>query len=214
MKKLIKSELLVNKYFFLINLLLPFFLIPIVIGESKTGLYITFTINILIISIHPVNSIIREKSRNNIDVLYLSLPVYREYIIKSRYMVYSIFPLVSSILLYLLIVITQWEFLSYHRQIIAFDIVAISISITLIILSFIIPLAIKEGKIIGVIDIVIYFLPLIGFAIIKYYNIDYARINLPYGYKSLIVLIVAIVVYLSSMKISNSIFKKQIRNME
>lgn len=214
MKELIRSELLVNKYFFLINLLLPLFLIPIVISPSKDGLYIIFILCMVIFSIFPVTSIIGEKSRSNINILYLSLPVYREYIIKSRYIVYSILPLVSSILLYLLIAITPWEFLSYQRQVIDFDIVIISTSIIIIILSFIIPLIIKNSKAIHVVDIVAYFLPFIGFRIIQYFNIDYIQINILYGYKSLILLVAASAIYLISMKISNSIFKKQVSNME
>lgn len=211
MRALIKKEIIVNKNYIFIILIMPLFSF-VFENENKALAYMIFSAWITYMSIAVIMNQMSTKEGDKIDTLYLSLPIDREAMVKSKYLIYSLFPLIASIYLYFYIVFIQWPF-DIHVQNIGFDVIIIATSIALIIMGVLIPLFYQWLKYLQIIFSLFHILIYVpiwfpdrfsGFVI----NQD-VRFDINYGGVSILLPIVAITVYLLSMKISTRILKKR-----
>lgn len=209
MKNLVKKEFIVNRSVLLISLMLPLISFVLVFNDYKLKSYIEFSYFIALISILTVNSVIADKMSKGTDILFVSLPINREDIIKSKYIVYGLFPLTYSTILYFFYAIIKWPF-SFNLESINFDIVIISSSISLITLAFIIPILLRWSQRFPIIGMLFTMLLILGnmpfTQWLKNVDLDF-RIN--YQVTSIVIFVIAILSYLVSMKLSIHIFRKQ-----
>lgn len=211
MKKLIRKEISVNKSIVIVIIVIPLYALALIATINKMQLYLVFSSCVLMTTLFKNLSILGNKDHKVEDVLLLSLPIDRKYIVKSKYLVNGLFPLIFSILFYLFISFIRWEPLSYHREVINFDIVVISTSISLIFSGFFIPILLKWKKIIPIMYLLIIILNSRVFTLAQYIRNIELVVN--YGLISIVLLFIAIVSYVISMKMSERIYKKQVTDI-
>lgn len=102
MIKLIKKELYLSRYVvFLMGLFTHFFGSSIFLARDYFGAYIIFLIMNLLISFMVLGTNLKKDMEDKGDILMYSLPVNRRHIIMSKYLSISIYPIISSVVLYL-----------------------------------------------------------------------------------------------------------------
>ena len=205
MRKLLRKEFIVNRNSLFITLLVPLFSIIVIINDNKLQSYIMFSYAISSLTIITVATIIEDKRSKGTDILFLSLPVNRDDLVKSKYIIYSLFPLIFSITLYIFVAILNWPF-NFQYTNLSFDVVIISTSITLIILGFVIPIMFKWSRKRPIMGSLFYILFLLGNYNLPKLVLD-LDLSINFGLTSIILSIFAIIAYLVSMKVSINIYK-------
>lgn len=211
MRALVRKELSVNKVGLIVAFIFPFYLFAIMPTNNKIQLYTVFSIAIIIATIFIILSIFGDTYSKATEILFLSLPIDRRYVIKSKYLVNALFPLTFSVILYLVILLIKWEIFSSQRGFMNFDIVLISSAVGLIVSAFLIPPLIKWKKLTKVLSVssIIMNSGIFYFAL---YIRDF-ELKISYGILSTGLLIIAIVLYVLSMKLSERIYKNQVMNI-
>lgn len=207
MKELVRKEIIVNRNYVFYGLLLPLFTIMVTVIEEKLQVYIMFSYAVALVSLTTIWVITVDKNRKDTDKFFLSLAIDRDNIIKSKYLVYSIFPLIFSLILYVFAAILKWPF-SFQPNKLDFDVVIIATAVSIIFLAFFIPIRLKKSKGIPIFDILLYILfiwstynlPSLVFELNSSINFEFLTIALS---------IVAIIFYFISLKISTKILKKR-----
>lgn len=206
MKELIKKDLRMNKGFIIIASIFPYQAFQI-LSETGWDAYLLFSYNItLIVGILTMLSMDEQKTINT-KTLFLSLPINRNDLIKSKYLVYGALSLIWSIVLYFTTVIVKilprFEYVT-----IGLDVIIFSTSIALIFLAIILPILCRLDS--G------YFLSMIGFIFLGFLLHLKIRVliigigtNINYEFIHIILPIVAIIAYILSYKMSKVSFDKR-----
>lgn len=207
MKELVKKEIIVNRNYLFYGLLFPLFTIMLTAFEEKSQAYIMFSYSVALVSLTTIWVIIEDKNRKDTEKFFLSLAIDRDKIIKSKYLVYAIFPLVFSLTLYVFTAILKWPF-SFRTNILDFDVVIIATAMSIIFLAFFIPIKFKATKGIPILDILFYIL-----FIWSAYNLPSlvfeSESSINFGLLTIVISILAIIFYFISLKISTKILKKR-----
>lgn len=208
MKELIKNELIVNKkYFFIVLLLLPVYLPMMLFVEGLDKKYIGFIFTISFFAYFTSSSIIEAEDKKNTHLLYGSLAIFKEDIVKSKYFLHGLFPLFSSIVLYSLTSIINY-YTPYKDISVGLEVLIIALSLALIIQAIIIPVHNMGGKIIYLIMVLLFGGIYVG---VMFRVMDYERdllLGINYGILSIVVSILAVFSYFLSMRISIKILKE------
>lgn len=207
MRELVRKEIIVNRNYIFYGLLLPLFTIMVTIFDEKLQSYIMFSYAVTGLSLATIVSLTENKNRTGTDVLFLSLSIDRDNIIKSKYLVYSIFPFIFSMVLYIFTVVLKWPF-SFQANKLGFDVVIIATAMSIIFLAFFIPMTLKLTKATPILGTLLYVLFIwSSYSLPKLvFNLD-SSIN--FGLTTIVLSLFAIVVYLMSLKISTRILKKR-----
>lgn len=209
MKELIKKELIVYKYYFLIALLvIPTAYFTDLIDEKAFSYYfISFASSVFSIII-IVNTVIMPKE-DHTEKLFLSLPLDRGHVIKSKYFVYSLYPALFSLIHFITYIFINFPSLRHAN--INFDMVIIPISFSLIMIGIMVPIKYIWTRKYRIIGFIFYMFIIMGqFTWQKWIEAYIPHISIFYGSNSLILLFIAIIIYLISMKISEIGYKKML----
>ena len=209
MKELIKKELIVYKYYFLIALIfIPIAYFPDLIDDKAFSYYfISFASSIFSIII-IVNSVILPRE-DHVEKLFLSLPLDRGHIIKSKYLVYSLYPILFSLIHFITYIFINFPSLRYAN--VNFDMVIIPVSFSLIVMGVMLPIKYIWTKKFRIIGFLFYMFIIMGrFTWEKWIGDYISYIGIFYGLNSLILLFIAITIYLLSMKISEFGYRKML----
>lgn len=145
MKELVKKEIKLTKDYLLAVVVFPI-LGSMFLGFDKDKTYMLFSFMISILIIMPILNIMGEERKEKMDLLFLSLPVSRNNVVKSKYLVYGLLPIIYSVLFYLSTHIANLHFRTEDINI-GFDFVLLSASISLIIVAIMIPILLRwNGK--------------------------------------------------------------------
>ena len=215
MKELVKKELRINWYSIFFILFLPI-LSLLVQSEDKIRAYLYFSIYVTYLTIAVVALQIMAQENANVVLLFLSLPINRFDIVKSKYLNYSLSHLIASIYFYVYIKYINSIFVLDVENI-AFDVVIVSSSIALIVLGLLIPLLYKWSKRLNIIFVLMHilwylivFLPIWFPEYFPRFVIDSdAPIDMNFELMRLFLPIIAIIIYSISSKISTKILMKR-----
>lgn len=225
MLDLIKKELIVTRTYVILGIVIIFISGPLILlSVNDIGAYLMFIFLNLLIVIMTCNTEMILEIMEKPDMVMASLPLKRDNIVKSKYIVYGLYPFLSSIVLYL--VTKFYEKNSFLGEIsrglghmekgIGVDVIMFSFAICLIYISISIPLHYLLGensKIIGYVLFVLFFIisgqlfgppeTNAGSSIVD--NI----LGIDIIVFSLLLLGLSLILYLASMKISIKIYNKK-----
>lgn len=225
MLNLIKKELIITKTYVILGIIIIFISGPLILlSGNDIGAYFMFIFLNLLIVIMTYNTEMILEIMQKPDMVMASLPLKRDNIVKSKYIVYGIYPFVSSIALYL--VTEFYEKNSFLGEIskaignmdkgIGPEVIMFSLAICLIYISISIPLHYLLGensKIIGYVLFVLFFIisgQLFG---PQETNTGSSILDNIFGIDtivfSLLLLGLSLILYLASMKISIKIYNKK-----
>lgn len=202
MKDLIKRELYINKDLTGLALVLPIVLI-LLLRESTNSqdLYALFThYSVFMIGISIIEAM--RHHNNETEILFLSLPIERDDFLKIKYLVYGTLTLLLNMVMYFAISISSL-FPRFQHIELRFDMAIFSMAITLIILAILIPILykVKERYILFHIIIVIFVFVLRD--VIRGIII-YKQGDINFGLVSTILLVISIISYILSFKMSKN----------
>lgn len=203
MKELIRKEITLTKGYLLVVLLFPI-LSAMFLFFEKDETYILFSFMISTVTTMAILNIMGEERSAKMDSLFLSLPVIRDNVVKSKYLVYGLLPIIYSVLLYVSTYIANL-YLKTEDININVDFVLLSSSISLIIVAIIIPILFKWNSKYKVAYMVIHLL-FASSSII--FNYDLFRVDLNFQLLSMVLFIISIVVYLVSYRVSKRLYRK------
>lgn len=207
MKELVRKELIVNRKYLYMLLLLPTYSLMMLFVEGVDKRNIGFILAIAFVSYMAISNAIEAEGKKSTHILYLSLPIYKEDIVKSRYLVYGLFPFFCTLALYIFTQILNFNAPSDDISI-GLEIIIIAISISIMIQAIAIPLYYWKNKTSIVVLLVVAGIFLLG----QFRVTDYERdliLAIDYGVISIILAISAIAFYSISLKISTKILKKR-----
>lgn len=201
MKELIKKDISLNwKYIFFAVL---FIFLPMsfaVLYMESLEPYTIFMVHVLMATSILVFINLGGEDQNNINTLYLSLPIKRMDIIKAKYVTYGIASLVLSILFYItLVVIDRPDNLGDIR--VGLDIIIVGTSFTLVILAIILPVIFKWRKVAPIISIIMFVI----YALINIKTLSLMPNFLFNSFGWPVLLAISLVVYLISLKVNLSL---------
>lgn len=203
MKELIKKELLMNRDLIGIVLVFPLLSYRLLTDELMYlmfSYYSTFFIGVTIIGI------VRQGQNIKTEILFLSLPIGRDDLLKSKYLAYGLIGLIFNILLYLISLIVMM-FPRFQHIHLGIDVIIISTSITVITLAILIPILYRLKKRYISLTIAFLFLVFITRDILSLYLSNIKNIN--YGLVCIILLSLAVISYTLSFMISNKSFNRR-----
>lgn len=154
MIKLIKKELYLSRnVLFLMGLFTHFFGSSLFLARDYFGAYITFLIMNLLVSYIVLGICLKKDMEDKGDTLMYSLPVNRRHIIMSKYLSISIYPIISSVILYLYAILyskySQFNFLGNFTGMndrVGPELILFSIAACLLLIAFVIPMIYLIGK--------------------------------------------------------------------
>lgn len=150
MIRLIKKDINVMARYLLISITFPI-LAFMIASLDRTSAYFAFILHIMYFSYSTIDGSIRDDKKANSNILFSSLPINKNDTIKSKYIVYGFVPLLYSLIFYISVLGVRENSNSIQSYFftdakLGFDLVALSIAISLITFSLLIPMAYKEGK--------------------------------------------------------------------
>lgn len=203
MRELIKKEFILTRGYLLAVLVFPILGSTFLIfDKDKTYMFSSFIIST--ITFMSILNIIGEERKEKIDTLFLSLPVSRDNLVRSKYLVYGLLPIIYSLLLYLSSYIANLYIKTENIKI-GVDFVLLAVSISLIILAVMIPILLKWNSKYKTVYMLIHIL-FSGSALI--FNYDFLSVNLNFQLLSMVLFIISIPVYLVSYRISKKLYRK------
>lgn len=213
MKKLIKKELMITKGYLLGALLLPILGIVFPILGIKFSLlekaetYMFFSFMISITTLMSILDIMGEERKAKMDSLFLSLPINRDDIVKSKYIAYALGPILYSAALYISTSILNILF-KIESINIGIDFIFIAGSISLIAVAILIPILFKWNSRYRIAYLVIHFsyIAIIFFGTSMLFNYKLV-VNLNFESISMVLFIIAIVIYLISYTFSQRLYR-------
>lgn len=215
MKKLIKKEVAMNGYIIFSILMLPIFSL-VIPYENKAMSYISFSFFVAFLSVYVIANIISYEKNEVLDRMFLSLPVDREDLVKSKYIVYSIFPLLASAYLYFYMEFIRWPFV-YNYENIDIDVIIFSTAISLILMGLLIPLFFLLTKRIHLVFFVLHTALLANIFFPRWFPEHFTfrvidtslDISINFALANLLLALLAIIINLISIKLSRIIIEKR-----
>ena len=224
MLNLIKKELIITRIHQILGIILIFTLGPLLLSINDKTAYLMFTFLNLLIVIMICNTEMLLEIMKRSDIIMTSLPLRRDNIIKSKYIIYGLYPFISSIILYLVVKLSERNsiFGEISKAIgnmengIGPDVLVFSLIICLIYISISMPLYYllgEKSRIIGYILLISLFIipnSLFGFSE-QSTNSAIAKFifSINRGVFPLLALGITFAIYLISMKISIKLYNKK-----
>lgn len=150
MKKLIKKDINLMSRYLLMLIALPL-MASIIASLDRGSAYSTFMVHIIFFSSATIDSSIRDDNKAKSNMLFSSFPIDRIDAIKSKYTVYALVPLLYSLTFYISVIGVRENSTSIQSYFftdakLGSELVILSIALTLIVFSVLIPVLNKGGN--------------------------------------------------------------------
>jgi len=225
MLNLIKKDLIITRIYMILGIIIILlFSSTILLSINDLYLYVSFIFIHLMITIMTCNAEMTTEIMKKPDIIMTSLPLKRDNIVKSKYIIFGMYMLISSILLYL--VVYSYDKYSFIGTIsdklgnlqngISPELLFFSLAICIIYISISVPLHYLLGensKIIGYILFVLLFIIPESLFRFSETNTGSSILDNILGIDtlvfSLLLLGLSLILYLASMKISIKLYNKK-----
>ena len=144
MIKLIRKEIMFMRGWLVVVFAFPILTVYIIFLE-KSETYIFLSLLICVTTIMSILSIMGQERTTKLDSFMLSLPINRNDIVKSKYVVYGLLPVIYSTSLYFSLTITSHVFKLEDINI-GIDFILLAGSISLITVAIVMPILFKGNR--------------------------------------------------------------------
>lgn len=210
MIKLIRKEIMFMRGWLVVVFAFPILTVYIIFLE-KSETYIFLSLLICVTTIMSILSIMGQERTTKLDSFMLSLPINRNDIVKSKYVVYGLLPVIYSTSLYFSLTITSHVFKLEDINI-GIDFILLAGSISLITVAIVMPILFKGNRKYKtgyrIINFLYLAIILFGTSISSY--LDILVLNLNFELLGIVLSVIAIVVYLISHKVSQKLYGKML----